>query len=129
MKLEAKKSVARECPVSNKTVNAVIAYQEKTNAKNEDIMFPGGDGKDPVNKWVKKVNKFFEKHGHPGVMSHNFRVTRATELYNKTKNIVKVKDWLGHSDVKITQRYIQVRKEETQRDVVDLFDEANKNQT
>ena len=106
MRLEAKKSVARECPVSEDTINTVILYKKKREAKDDDVIFPGGLGKDPVNKWVKKVKKFFEKQGHPGVQSHNFRVTRATELYNEEKNIVLVKNWLGHSDVKITMRYI-----------------------
>ena len=53
--LAAKKSDARQVPVTEDTVNAVQEYQKSIKAKDEDIMFPGGDGKDPANKWVKKL--------------------------------------------------------------------------
>lgn len=41
-----------------------------------------------------------------GVVSHDLRRTFATALYRKTKDIVLVQRWLGHSDPSVTARYI-----------------------
>ena len=43
-------------------------------------------------------------------MSHNFRVTFATQAYEATKDILSVSKELGHKSVKVTQRYIKTGK-------------------
>ena len=43
-------------------------------------------------------------------MSHNFRVTFATQAYEATKDILSVSKELGHKNVKVTQRYIKTGK-------------------
>ena len=65
-------------------------------------MFPPGEGKDPVNKWVKRVRKFFKTEINKNVQAHNFRKTAATEFYNTSKDIIALQKYMGHSDVKIT---------------------------
>ena len=45
-------------------------------------------------------------------MSHNFRVTFATQAYEATKDILSVSKVLGHKSVKVTQRYIKTGKAE-----------------
>jgi len=37
---------------------------------------------------------------------HSFRKAFATQLYLKTKDLLYVRDYLHHSDAKITQTYI-----------------------
>jgi integrase/recombinase XerD len=40
---------------------------------------------------------------HPHILRH----TAATELYRETKDIMKVKSFLGHSKVQTTERYLK----------------------
>ena len=101
LKLMAKKTTGRTVTIDEETVNAIVAYQLEINAKDEDEMFEPGDGKDPVNKWVLKLNKFFKKYGL-NVKSHDFRVTQATHYYETTKDIMATKDFVGHSSIKTT---------------------------
>lgn len=42
----------------------------------------------------------------PEVSPHSFRKACATELYLKTKDLLLVRDYLNHSDAKVTQTYI-----------------------
>ncbi|MFN8370094.1 MAG: site-specific integrase [Bacteriovoracaceae bacterium] len=39
--------------------------------------------------------------------SHSFRKACATNLYIKTKDLLQVRDYLNHSDAKVTQTYIE----------------------
>lgn len=43
------------------------------------------------------------------VQSHDFRKTKLTDLYLKHKDILMVRDYAGHSDVKITEGYIETK--------------------
>jgi integrase len=45
----------------------------------------------------------------PGFIPYALRHTCASTLYAKTKDIVVVKDWLGHSDIKMTMRYAKLQ--------------------
>ena len=60
--LEAKKSSSREVAVSTAAYEAVLAYQKSIEATDSTVMFPGGEGSDPANKWVKRLTRFFKKH-------------------------------------------------------------------
>ena len=48
------------------------------------------------------MNKVFDKK----VQSHDFRTSRATEMYIRTGDILAVQEFLCHSKVSTTQRYI-----------------------
>lgn len=109
VKLPAKKSSSRESLVSDETVDAVKQYQHWAGKTDSDIMFPGGIGHDPSNKWVKKVKRYYkDKLGDLGnqFQTHNIRKTAITEFYNKTKDIVSTQKFVGHSDIKVTQLYV-----------------------
>lgn len=41
---------------------------------------------------------------------HSFRKSCATNLYEKTKDLLLVRDYLNHHDAKVTQTYIELRK-------------------
>lgn len=44
-----------------------------------------------------------------GFIPYALRHTCASTLYAKTKDIVVVKDWLGHTDIKMTMRYAKLQ--------------------
>lgn len=46
------------------------------------------------------------------ISTHSFRKTFATNAYRKTKDILIVKELLNHSDIKTTQKYINIIKDE-----------------
>ena len=62
------------------------------------------------------LSRFFKKLGIEG-QSHDLRKTRATDYYNKTKDIVKVQKFLGHSSVDMTRKYIGLGEHEMLNDV------------
>ena len=69
-------------------------------------MFKSGSVEWKTNNWIMNLKYFYEKHGLPNgiekIQSHCFRVTRATEMYEKTKDIVLVSRYLGHKNIKTT---------------------------
>ena len=74
--------------ISNTTVEAVKDYQKETNQENSDIMFLGGLGEAPSNKWVKRVQQYYKRKLEMHVQTHNIRKTAITEYYNHSKDIV-----------------------------------------
>ena len=88
MHFDAKKSTARQVPLDQDAYDAIEAYQKDINAKNEDIIFPPGQSRDPTNKYVKWIKEFFKKFGED-VQSHDFRATSITNHYKETKDIVE----------------------------------------
>ena len=52
MHFDAKKTTARQVPFDHDAYDAIEAYQKKINAKDEDIVFPPGQSRDPTNKYV-----------------------------------------------------------------------------
>lgn len=61
----------------------------------------------------KKVKKIFQRAGLPPHLSpHSLRKACATRLYRQTKDLLFVRDYLGHSDAKVTQTYIEVRPDD-----------------
>lgn len=60
------------------------------------------------------VKRCFQKAGLPSELSpHGLRKACATRLYQQTKDLLFVRDYLNHSDAKVTQRYIEVTGPET----------------
>ena len=56
-------------------------YELKGSPGRKAVMFEPGLGKNPANKWVKRVSKFFKRRGEK-VTTHDFRVSTATRFYN-----------------------------------------------
>ena len=52
MYFDAKKTTARQVPFDHDAYDAIESYQRKINAKDEDIVFPPGQSRDPTNKYV-----------------------------------------------------------------------------
>lgn len=52
--------------------------------------------------------------GDPGFIPYGLRHTCASNLYAKTKDLVLVQKWLGHTDIKMTVRYARLQPFELQ---------------
>jgi integrase len=50
-----------------------------------------------------------------GFVPYALRHTCATRLYAKTRDIVLVKEWLGHTDIKMTLRYAKLQPQDLER--------------
>ena len=70
-------------------------------------LFPGKGGRTITTRALyDTIIKILRRSGVPLATPHSFRKARATELYLKTKDLLRVRDYLGHSDAKVTQTYI-----------------------
>ena len=111
MHFDAKKTTARQVPFDQDVFDAVVAYQKQIKAEDEDIVFPPGQSKQPTNKYVNWMIRFFKKFGED-VQSHDFRATTITNHYMATKDIVQTQQFVGHSSVNVTRLYIKVDQTE-----------------
>lgn len=60
----------------------------------------------------QRVKNLIKKAGLSDKISpHSFRKSCATELYTNTKDLLLVRDYLNHSDAKVTQTYIETSPE------------------
>jgi len=96
--------------------NIILNLWEKVafNTKNE-FLFTWGLRKKPLTRRAafRKVKKLFQKAGLAQNLSpHSLRKACATRLYQQTKDLLFVRDYLGHSDAKVTQTYIESRPDE-----------------
>lgn len=56
---------------------------------------------------IKKL--LLRSHCDQNLGPHSFRKACATNLYEKTKDLLLVRDYLNHHDAKVTQTYIEIR--------------------
>jgi integrase/recombinase XerD len=77
--------------------------------RDNDPLFPSRKGgflrPDSMSKRVKKLIDS-GRCVTPGITPHSFRRACARRLYDETKNLLYVRDYLGHSDSRVTERYI-----------------------
>ncbi|MDC1174272.1 tyrosine-type recombinase/integrase [Bacteriovoracaceae bacterium] len=58
----------------------------------------------------QRVKNLIKKAGlRDELAPHSFRKSCATELYSHTKDLLLVRDYLNHSDAKVTQTYIETK--------------------
>ena len=74
--------------MSQPTVDAVYKYQQEAGKTDSDIMFPGGLGHNPANKWVKRVQTYYKRKHNIHLQTHDIRKTALTEFYNVQNDIV-----------------------------------------
>lgn len=75
-----------------------------------DFLFANKKGKSISSRAMyNTLVKIFKKSHCPtiGLTPHSFRKACATNLYQKTKDLIFVRDYLNHSDAKVTQTYIE----------------------
>lgn len=113
-----KSNKGRVVPLSDEAVDALIAHKHSKShfvfcQKNGD---PLSDGKckSPLKRAVKRAEL-------RNVGWHMLRHTFASHLVQAGINILKVKEFLGHSDIRITMRYAHLNPE-IDRNSVNLLD-------
>lgn len=92
----------------SKIFQQINYYLVHIHERKSDFLFANKEGKALSNKAMyKKIMKITTRAGvGPQITPHSFRKGCATMLYSKTKDIIYVRDYLNHSDAKITQTYI-----------------------
>jgi integrase/recombinase XerC len=82
-------------------------YLAQNNFKS-DFLFQNKAGKAySLKTFYNQIMKIiFRAHISEGVTPHSFRKACATNLYIRTKDLLYVRDYLNHSDAKVTQTYI-----------------------
>ncbi len=86
--------------------------QKKYLAQRSLYLFPSTDLSKPltVRAWASRLERLIDKAGLPrDITPHSLRKACATELYLKTKDLLFVRDYLNHSDAKVTQTYIDTQ--------------------
>ncbi len=78
------------------------------NKSSESPLFKGRKGNALSPRGLaKKIQSLLNKANlNPKLSPHSFRKGCATNLYQKTKDLLYVRDYLNHSDAKVTQTYI-----------------------
>ncbi len=100
-----KHSKARECKLSE----TLLGMVEQALAMNPDRPFPNPFA---IKKHLHRTTGYLAKlNGQPGFLdihAHTFRHFRATKLYWETKDILFVKNFLGHRSISSTMKYLQL---------------------
>jgi integrase/recombinase XerD len=89
-------------------------YLEKYRAQNPDLdsyLLPGKDKRKPMT--TRGLSLYLERLmlrsglQQEGVTPHSYRKACATNLYLITRDLLLVRNYLGHADAKVTQTYIE----------------------
>lgn len=92
----------RVLPVPDDVFDAITAQIEALEGGRERLVpFANSTARTHVRNIAASV-------GMEGVASHDLRATFATDMYERTKNILVVQQWLGHSSPETTRRYVEV---------------------
>lgn len=82
-------------------------YLNQTDLKS-DFLFQNNEGKPySLKTFYNQIMKIIERAQiDSDITPHSFRKACATNLYIRTKDLLYVRDYLNHSDAKVTQTYI-----------------------
>ena len=120
----AKRKKERILPVPDWLIDELVVFiDQKTKESRvyaeKRIIFPMGKV-----KWERSVKRVAEKIcvGFK-VTPHILRHSCATYLLSKGLNIIKLRNYLGHSSIETTQRYTHIlEKEDLNKEVLDIYD-------
>ena len=85
-----------------------LNFYLKQNQFQSEFLFQNSEGRPySLKTFYNQVMKIIKRAPMPQDLSpHSFRKACATNLYIKTKDLLYVRDYLNHSDAKVTQTYI-----------------------
>ena len=108
----------REIPLPKKLVNGLQAWRKKTD-KNCDLVFPTA-GCNPKLDFLDSLKAVAEraKLDKENFWLHKFRATFATWSLWAGVDLRTVQQWLGHSDMESTMRYLKPSRSQHVRDKV-----------
>lgn len=70
-----------------------------------------------------------EKHKMPHIRFHDLRHSCATLLQANNVPLEKIKEWLGHSDIKVTERYAHMNVSMVKSEMADILKEVLRYET
>ncbi|MBK2247067.1 tyrosine-type recombinase/integrase, partial [Francisella tularensis] len=87
-----------------------------------DYLFISRDGKHLTNRSIQKrleifAQKYASRHIHPHMLRHSF----ASHVLDSSKDLLAVKDLLGHADISSTQIYTHLNFQQ----LASVFDKAH----
>lgn len=107
----SKSRTMRTLPMNKQVVSALqdyLAERGKKGYQTEFLWVPDNNDKQfSVDGFIHLVRKIKEASGIKKFHVHRFRHTFAVNFYNQTKNLVGLKDLLGHTDIDMTKQYLR----------------------
>lgn len=103
-----KSSQEREIPI-NKTLYALIE-KLKSDSPNNGYLF-NIQGRQPKEHLLENLKKILKKYGFEYGRLHTFRHTFGSKLAQAGVGVYEIQQLLGHSDIRMTQRYAKLSKE------------------
>ena len=89
----------------------------RSKSGNGQFVFPNPETRRPYRDIKKAFKGACKRAGINGLRFHDLRHTFATRLIEKGVDLITIKDLLGHSTVKITERYTHSNSEQKRRAV------------
>jgi integrase len=123
IRVENTKSGRRRTVEINSSLLEVLT-RLKSQARDGRFVFPNPKTGMPFTKLQKSFQRACLKAEVLGLRFHDLRHTFASRLVEKGVDIVRVKELLGHSTVRITERYTHPSREERKKAVESLCRKA-----
>ena len=98
--------------MSLKTYQLVLDRMKAKKAARSDLVFPRRDGSQLSDDAMRKRIARFMQSLNLGTRTHDLRHTAATKVYEETKDLVLLKDLMGHASTKTTQIYTHSTEED-----------------
>jgi len=99
--------------MAKKVFSHLTLWSKSISAKDNDYLFQGRSKNIAFPRALghramySLIMRILNKSQIPqNITPHSFRKASATKLYKKTKDLLKVRDFLGHKDAQVTQTYI-----------------------
>lgn len=94
-----------------------------------DLIFTTGNGQQIDTSYLRRMIKRYAKKAQitKDISPHTLRHTFASDLYRKTKNLIIVKESLGHSSISTTQVYTHLVNDELEQAMKKLREKGKEN--
>lgn len=115
----AKADKARHVPLPPAAV-AVLSAWRKQRPKRDTFVFPGKNGK-PMSHISSAWQKLRERAEVDDLRFHDLRHSYASKLVSSGVDLYRVKELLGHSSIKMTERYSHLRQSDLADSVAQAF--------
>lgn len=116
IKIEETKSGKSRTVDINSRLFDVLMKLKNENQNNQYVFINHRTGK-PYKKLQTSFNRACSRAGIEGLTFHSLRHTAASRLVARGADLIRVKEILGHSTVKITERYTHSSREERKKAV------------
>lgn len=116
-----KERIAYFGPKTSNNINRWLKIRDTLNPQS-NYLFISRDGNHLTNRSIQKrletfAQKYATRHIHPHMLRHSF----ASHILDSSKDLLAVKDLLGHADISSTQIYTHLNFQQ----LADVFDKAH----